>query len=313
MLRIRVAIPLLAIPFLLAGGCTVGTMHRTAAPAPVVVDLAAVFDCLRTNRLALVSAHRGQADPRRAENAISSFAETLRKGPILIEMDIARTADGALVLMHDDTIDRTTTGTGRVAHKNFRELRHVYLKDPQGRQLDERIPSLDEALTWARRNGAMLQLDLKRGVPLAEVVAAVRRARVEQQVILIAYNRADAEAAMQLAPDMMVSASGRTPAETAAILKKANPRLLLFTGLTEPDLRFIARLDALGLEAITATLGRPGERLDDRYMADGDGREYAALAARGVALIASDRPVDAWRALKDKDRDGTPCLKAKPK
>lgn len=294
---------------LLLGACTVGTMHRTHTPAPVAPDLAAVFDCLRENRLALVSAHRGQANPERAENAISSFTESVRKGPILIEMDIARAADGALVLLHDTTLDRTTTGTGPVTKKSYPELRRLHLKDPQGEQLDERIPSLDEALTWARRNGSMLQLDLKRGVPLADVVAAVRRARVERQVVIIAYNRADTEAAMRLAPDIMVSGSGRNASETTAILAKANKRLLLFTGLTEPDPALIARLDAVGVEAITATLGKPEQRLDDRYMADGDGREYADLAARGVALIASDRPVDAWRALKDADRDGTICLK----
>lgn len=301
--------PLLLMASLVLSGCTVGAMHRTHTPAPAAPDLAAVFDCLRENRLALVSAHRGQANPERAENAMSSFSESLGKGPILIEMDIARAADGALVLMHDNTLDRTTTGTGPVTKKTYPELRRLHLKDPQGKQLDERIPSLDEALTWARRNGAMLQLDLKRGVPLADVVAAVRRADVERQVIIIAYNRADTESALRLAPGMMVSGSGRNAAETTAILAGANERLLVFTGLTEPDPAFIARLDAVGAEAITATLGKAGQRLDDRYMADDDGREYADLAARGVALIASDRPVDAWRALKDANRDGTICLK----
>ncbi len=307
----RLSLSLAAL--LCLSACTVGTMHRTSAPAPQPFDLAGVFDCLRENRLALVSAHRGQANPERAENALSSFAETLRKGPILIEMDIARTADGALVLLHDSTLDRTTTGSGPVAQKSFAQLRRLHLKNPQGAQLEERIPSLDEALTWARRNGAMLQLDLKRGVPLADVVAAVRRAGVEHQVIIIAYNRADTEAAMRIAPDMMVSGSGRNAAETTAIIGKANPRLIVFTGLTQPDPRLIARLDAAGLEAVVATLGKPGERLDDRYMADGKGDEYADLAARGAALIASDRPVDAWRALKDADRDGTICLKGAAK
>jgi glycerophosphoryl diester phosphodiesterase len=84
--------------------------------------------------------------------------------------------------------------------------------------------------------------------------------------------------------------------------------MLVFTGVGEPAPEFLARLDAARVEAITGTLGNPGERLDDRYMADGKGSEYADLAARGVALIASDRPVDAWRALKAAKRDGTPCL-----
>ncbi len=301
----RAVFPLL----LLLSGCTVGAMEpQQRPPPPEPPDLATLFDCLRERRLALVSAHRGQADPSRAENALSSFDHSLKTGPLLIEIDIARTRDGALVLLHDDGLDRTTTGTGPVGARSYEEIRRLRLKTPNGDILDEPVPSLDEALIWARRNAAILQLDLKRGVALREVVDVVRRARMEKQVILIAYTRADSEAALRIAPEMMVSASGRTPADLAALIATRSPRLLWFTGLAEPAPALVARLDRAGIEAITATLGRPGERLDDRYLADGDGREYGELAARGVALIASDRPAEAWDALENADREGRICL-----
>ena len=72
-------------------------LPRAAATPPPLPQL---FDCLRENGLALVSAHRGQAFPDRAENALSSFEETRKMGPILLEIDVARTADGEMVLMH---------------------------------------------------------------------------------------------------------------------------------------------------------------------------------------------------------------------
>lgn len=301
--------PFLAL--LLLSGCSVGAIHhkRTAAPEPP--DLPAVFDCLRENRLALVSAHRGQPHPEAAENALSSFAETLGEGPILIEMDIGRTADGALVLLHDDRLERTTTGKGQLSAIDYRQLRWLHLETPAGERLDERVPSLDEALTWAKRNGAILQLDLKRGVPQAEVLAAVRRARMERQVILITYTPAAARAALAADPDIMVSASASDARGWQAVLALAGPRLVAFTGTAEPSDALLASLAARGIEAVTGTLGRAGARLDDRYMADGDGREYAGLAARGVSLIASDRPVDAWEALRDARRDGRMCLEGK--
>lgn len=302
-------LPLLLALALLASGCTVASLQTIRRPTPVMVrPLPDLFDCLRERRLALVSAHRGQKDPRAPENSLASFTDTVQRGPILIEIDIARSADGVLMLMHDQTLDRTTTGTGPLAAKTYRELRQFWLRDGEGKPTDERIPTLEEALVWARRRSAVLQLDIKPGVPLAEVVKYVRANRMEGQVILIAYNLADTRAALDLAPDIMVSASGRTPAETAALLHEANPRMLLFTGTREPDAATIAALDAAGVEAITGTLGRPGQRLDDSYLADGDGSEYAALAARGVTLVASDQPVEAWRALKQADRDGTICL-----
>jgi glycerophosphoryl diester phosphodiesterase len=302
--------PLLALGLaLLVSGCTVRTLETTRPAAPVMRPMAEVFDCLREQRLALVSAHRGQKDPRAAENSLESFGNTVERGPIFIELDVVRSADGVLMLMHDLTLDRTTSGTGPVSGKTYRQLRTLTLKDGTGKLLEERIPTLEEALVWGKRRGAVLQIDLKPGVPLAEVVKHVRNARMEGQVILIAYSLADSRAALKLAPEMMVSASGRNPAETSALLKLAGPNMLAFTGTREPDPALIARLDAAQVEAITGTLGRPGQRLDDRYLADGNGSEYADLAARGVTLIASDQPVEAWRALKEADRDGTICLK----
>jgi glycerophosphoryl diester phosphodiesterase len=300
---------LLLAAALLAPGCTVDSLDPTRRAAPEMVrPLPEVFDCLRERRLALVSAHRGQKDPRAVENSLESFRNTVERGPIFIEIDISRSADGVLMLMHDQTLDRTTTGTGPLAAKTYRELRQLWLKDGEGEQLQERIPTLEEALVWAKRRGAVLQLDIKPGVSVADVARHVRANRMQGQVILIAYSLADTRAAMKAAPDMMVSASGRNAPETAALLRTGNPRMLGFTGTREPDAAMIARMDAAGIEAITGTLGRPGERLDDRYLADGNGSEYADLAARGVTLIASDQPVEAWRALRKADRDGSICL-----
>lgn len=293
---------------LFIGGCTLGTVQPVRAPAPPPPDLPAVFDCLRERGLALVSAHRGQPDPSAAENSLDSFTRSARAGPLLIELDIRRTADGVLVLMHDDTIDRTTTGSGRVDRLTFAEVRRARLSDGEGRMTGEPVPTLDEALVWGKRRGAILKLDIKPGVPLAEVVEHVRRARMEPQVILIGYSLADVRAMRAAAPEMMVSASGRTAAEVRALEALADPRLLLFAGTIEPDPAIVRRFAALGVEIIVGTLGRPGERLDDRYLADGDGREYADLAARGVQLIASDQPVRAWAALRANRRDGANCL-----
>ncbi len=297
-----------AVLAVLLGGCTLGTIQPMRAPAPAPPDLPAVFDCLRERGLALVSAHRGQPDPSAAENSLASFTGTARAGPLLIETDIRRTADGVLVLMHDETLDRTTTGSGRVESLSLAEVRRARLTDGEGRMTDEPVPTLDEALVWAKRRGAILQLDIKPGVPIVEVVEHVRRARMEAQVILIAYTLADARAVRAVAPEMMLSASGRTAAELRALEAMAGPRLLLFAGTSEPDPALVRRFAALGVEIIVGTLGRPGERLDDRYLADGDGRGYADLVARGVQLIASDQPVRAWAALGAYRRDGTICL-----
>ena len=299
-------------PFLLLvalAGCSTRynpDLPRAAATPP---PLPAVFDCLREHGLALVSAHRGQAFPDRAENALSSFEETRRLGPILLEIDIARTADGELVLMHDRTLDRTTTGKGDVSAADFAAIRRLKLKDGRGRVLEEGVPTLDEALVWARRNNAILQLDLKKGVDVRRVVEAVRANNMQGQVVVIAYNLAQARATVQAAPDMMLAANGATEAENRALIASATPRTLFFAGTAVPAEERLRSLGAARVEAIVGTLGKPGERLDDQWLADGMGSEYGELAARGVALFSSDRPVQAWAALIDSGRAGDRCLK----
>lgn len=302
------------------GACTVAPVLpqagvRVAPPsfeaeAPTLPD---VFQCLRERRLGLVSAHRGQADPTRAENALLSLRETITHGPLLLEVDVRRSADGALVLMHDDTLERASSGTGPVAGRTVTELGAMRLKTPAGQTLDERVPLLGDVLRWAKQSGAILQLDVKRGVDFADVVAAVRAADMADRVVIITYSLDDTKAVIGLGPEMMLSASGRNAAEWDALLLMAagNPRLLGFAGVGVPDPALKSRMDAARMPVIAGTLGRAGQRLDDQWMADGNGAEYAALVAGGVQLIASDRPVDAWAALKAAGRDGTPCLEAR--
>ncbi|MGE5357938.1 MAG: glycerophosphodiester phosphodiesterase family protein, partial [Bacteroidales bacterium] len=116
----------------LLAGALVAILAACAAITPHSHDLAARMDCLRENDLALVAAHRGQPDQGAAENALSSFRASLAAGVPFLEIDIATTRDGQLALMHDDTLDRTTTGAGKVGDHTWAEIQAVKLKTPAG-------------------------------------------------------------------------------------------------------------------------------------------------------------------------------------
>src|SRR5690554_7917291 len=60
------------------------------------------------------------------------------------------TKDSVLVLMHDDKLDRTTTGTGFVSDYTYSELQSFYLEDYQKTKTSYKIPTLDEALQWGK-------------------------------------------------------------------------------------------------------------------------------------------------------------------
>jgi glycerophosphoryl diester phosphodiesterase len=263
-----------------------------------ITDLASQFDCLREHHLAVVAAHRGQPGPSAAENALSSFRASLTAGVPFLEIDVARTKDAVLVLMHDDTLDRTTTGSGAVSDGMWADIHAAKLKRPDGQVLDEGVPTLAGALEWGRQSGARFELDVKRTTPFKEVVDAVHAAHMEDGVLVVTYTLQDAVTVHHLDPHLMISVTLDKLEEVNAARKVIDSRRLLgWTGTSDPHLRPFAILRAAGIEPIFGTLGRAGERLDDAYLADGNPSEYGALVRAGVVMIASDTAVVAQRAI----------------
>ena len=95
-----------------------------------------------------ISGHRGGMMDGYPENCIASFEKTLSLMPAMFEIDPQLTKDSVLVLMHDATIDRTTTGKGKVSDYTYEELQQFFLKDRSGNVTTYKIPTLDEALAW---------------------------------------------------------------------------------------------------------------------------------------------------------------------
>ncbi len=275
---------------------TPGAVHVLAPP-----DVGAFFDCLRTSGHAVVAAHRGGPSPGYAENAIETMAHVLTQVPALFEIDIVRTRDNVLVLMHDDTLDRTTTGTGEVRAHTLDEIKALHLRDEAGTVLDARVPTLREALDWAAGK-AILELDVKRGVSYEDVIAEVQAAKAIDRVVFITYSTDAAVRVHQLAPGMMLSVSIEdVPALDALEARGVDlTRVLAWTGLDTPNAELNQALAARGVEAMFGTLGNPTRSWDGRFAREGRER-YAEFAKSGLQLISSDRTVEAARDLDAHD------------
>src|SRR6266545_1980127 len=89
------------------------------------------------------------------ENTLASFERGLELGADWIEMDVHLSKDGELVVIHDETLDRTTNGHGYVHDHTLRDLQS--LDAGKG----EHIPSLDEVLEWAQSKPAILDIEIK--------------------------------------------------------------------------------------------------------------------------------------------------------
>lgn len=320
----RRPLPILACALglgLALAGCTpAANLTAKRAEAAVVppmlapADLPSFFDCLRESGATIISAHRGGPQDGFPENALETLQHTLAAAPVALEIDISRTRDGVLVLMHDDSLDRTSTGIGLISETTYAELEGLRLQDRQGQITAFSIPRLDAVLAWAKGR-TILQLDVKRGVPFAEVVEAVQRAGGQENALIITYNDRDAARVSALDPSLYVSAQARTNRDVAG-LRRANAGLATigaWTGIEDPDPAVFSALAAEGIEVFFGTLGRPGERLDDQYAAEG-GAGWVRLREAGVNLIASDRPLEAFAALDHADGPGVQwaeCLVAK--
>src|SRR5260370_12880151 len=109
-----------------------------------------------------VSAHRG-ASGYAPENTLAAFRLAQQLGADMVEFDVHLTADDRLVVIHDDTLERTTTGRGYVRDHSWDEIARLDAGVWYGPKFaGERVPLLDEALAWAGPAGMPLALALKR-------------------------------------------------------------------------------------------------------------------------------------------------------
>ena len=110
----------------------------------------------------MIEAHRGALSPELPENSIASIEYAVALGVDWVEIDVALTRDGALVLMHDNTLDRTTTLSGAVGDYTLSEIQAAFLRLDSGALTEQHPPSLAEALD-AMAGRIHFRLDLKCG------------------------------------------------------------------------------------------------------------------------------------------------------
>jgi glycerophosphoryl diester phosphodiesterase len=118
-------------------------------------------------------AHRG-ASSRFPENTLAAFAGAIDAGADMCELDVQLSRDGALVVIHDDTVDRTTGGHGAVAAMTVEQLKRLDAGVSFGSEFrGERIPTLDEVFTCVGGRCA-LNIELKSAGLEQKVCAAIR-------------------------------------------------------------------------------------------------------------------------------------------
>lgn len=274
------------------------------------LDLPQLFDCVRKSNGMLIAAHRGGPAGSFPENAIETMQNAHDKGIRVFEIDVAESRDGVLFLMHDNRLNRTTTGSGYVSDTDWSDIASLNLVAENGNTTRYHAPKLTDALIWARENRAILEIDRKPSTSFRNIVSAVRAARAESNVIFISYNDEQAGEIASIDNTFMLTASAlgnRDITRLEVDYGVDRTRLIGWTGTRSPNTAGWKRLLDEGVEPAFGTLGRKGERLDDTYLADGDASEYEDLARSGLVLLATDAPFEVAEGIQADDRARKAC------
>lgn len=254
------------------------------------------FRSSNADKVPEISVHRGgKGIPYYPENSLETLSYLNQRIAAIYEIDISETKDGQLVLFHDNSLERTTTGSGLLRTKTMSELNGLFLKDDNNAITSFKIPLFETVLQWARNHGVILTIDIKQGVSIKKVIKAIENTRTEDNCIIITYSVEQALKTHELAPGLLLSVSARNNRELDDLLNSGLPteNMIAFTGTRLSSVDLYARLREQNILSMLGTLGN----LDQRAAARGN-ELYRDWMDLGVDIIATDRPLDVYEVLK---------------
>lgn len=248
------------------------------------------------NSKPIISVHRGgKGIAGYPENCFETIKYINDSIHAIFEIDVAQTRDSILVLMHDNSIDRTTTGSGKIENKVFSKLQAYNLVDDFGHETEYKIPRLNTVLRWAKEENVVLTIDVKKSVDVMTIIKAIRKERAEDISIIITYDLKQSLKVYSLAPELMQSVSARNQKEFDILLASGIPKknMLAFTGTRLSNETLYNKIHTQGIKTILGTMGN----LDNQAATKGDFL-YEVWMKKGIDIFATDRPFEAAKSIK---------------
>ncbi|RLE90316.1 MAG: glycerophosphodiester phosphodiesterase [Thermoprotei archaeon] len=143
----------------------------------------------------IIIGHRGAAGYE-PENTIKSILKGIECGASAIEVDVRRTKDGIMVLMHDETVDRTTNGEGKVSELTLAEIK--CLDAGKG----ERVPTLFEVFELLKERNVILLVELKEIGYEEEVVSMIKDFNMLDRVYITSFHKSALNRVVEIEPNM---------------------------------------------------------------------------------------------------------------
>ena len=257
----------------------------------------------------LVVSHR--ADWRNApENSLQAIKNCIAMGVDMVEIDLKKTKDGQLILLHDKTIDRTTTGKGNPEDYTLAELRQFRLRNGAGHKTDHVIPTFEEVMTLCK--GKIL-VNVDKGYDyFKDAYAILEKTGTVQQCIMKAglpYEQVRKEngEVLEKMIFMPVINLHKDGAETIidGYMKNLKPVAyeLVFDNDGEEVQRLIKKVRDSGAKVFINSLWAElcGGHYDDRAVEQNEPDEsWGWIIGQGVKLIQTDRPQQLLKYLRER-------------
>lgn len=300
---IRYSVLLLVV---MAGSPVYHSIAQTPAPARAQIQPLHVlkirsarqlheFFRFRDNDIPIISGHRGGMTKGYPENCIPGFENTLRHTPAFFEIDPRLTKDSVIVLMHDATLERTTTGTGKVADHTWEELQKLRLKDKFGNVTPYRIPTLSEVIEWSKGK-TIINLDHK-DVPLEMTADILEKHDAVNYVMITIHSAEEALYYHRRNPKRMFSVFIRTPEELEAYEKAKIPwkNIMAYIGpKNSPEAqKMLPLLHARGVKCMISAAPTYDKLPDSSARA----AAYREIIEGGTDVIESDLPIETAAAV----------------
>ncbi|NIJ44366.1 glycerophosphoryl diester phosphodiesterase [Wenyingzhuangia heitensis] len=240
----------------------------------------------------LVAAHRG-AHQNYPENSIPSIEEAIRLGVDIIELDIRETKDHHLVLMHDSTIDRTTTGKGKIKDLTWEELKKERLLF-NGVPTNETVPSFKDALD-AIKDKIVMDVDFKleRKRAFKKAYKIIQTKKCQDQVLFFISDRKKIKMGLELDSTIAILPRAHSYKQVRKMLKKESIKVVHI------DFSFYK-------EDWTKDLTRKGYRIWANALGKYDNLQvknqtgYTELNKKHINIIQTDYPKELLYFLKNK-------------
>ncbi len=155
-----------------------------------------------------IAGHRGGYYYEHPECSIplfGSIAKKFKSDTIIVELDLRKSKDGTIYIMHDETVDRTTNGKGKIDQLEDAHLDRLFLKKENGELTHERIPTFNDVLIFIKKKNINLMLDIKTPIH-AETYELVKKHNMENRMMTLTFNMDLAKKVAALSSQISLSA-----------------------------------------------------------------------------------------------------------